>query len=86
MVDVKQGVIVGSKEDLNRVYEQYKADRRLEHLRRPGINFVPGMGPLKPALMLIGEAPGRLENAKHLPFVGQAGIALSNLLEDVGTD
>lgn len=75
---------VGSKQELADLYEAYKKDPRFDHLRRDTVNFVPGVGPLKPTLMLIGEAPGRMENAKRIPFVGQAGQALTNLLEDVG--
>lgn len=39
-----------------------------------------GVGPEQPALMLIGEAPGREEAAAGLPFVGKAGKQLNELL------
>ena len=48
--------------------------------------FVPGDGPLNPDIMLIGEAPGRLENAKRMPFVGRAGTNLVNILIDLDID
>jgi len=36
-------------------------------------NYVGGIGPLKPELMAIGEAPGQNENAQGIPFVGASG-------------
>lgn len=77
---------MGRKDDLQALNERYMSDERFQHFRDLHKNFVPGAGPLKPKLMLIGEAPGRMENAKRMPFVGQAGINLTNLLEDVGID
>jgi uracil-DNA glycosylase len=77
---------LSKKDELQALYEDYMIDERFEHFRDLHKNFVPGMGPLSPKLMLVGEAPGRMENAKRLPFVGQAGINLANLLEDVGID
>ena len=37
---------------------------------------VPGDGPSTARLMLVGEAPGREEDAQGKPFVGQAGTVL----------
>lgn len=70
---------------LDELYSKYQADERFHELRasHPGTFFVPGDGPMSPDYMLIGEAPGRLENAKRLPFQGRAGINLVNLLEDL---
>ena len=45
---------------------------------------VPGEGPNKPALMLIGEAPGKNEDLEGRPFVGAAGKKLSAMLESAG--
>lgn len=45
---------------------------------------VPGEGPEKPALMLIGEAPGKNEDLEGRPFVGAAGMKLSAMLESAG--
>jgi uracil-DNA glycosylase len=72
-------------DDLKLLYDAYYVDERFSHLRRidPPRKFVPGSGPLKASLMLVGEAPGRMENAKGMPFVGRAGINLTNLLDDV---
>lgn len=45
--------------------------------------YVPGRGNNdKPRLMLIGEAPGRIENAKRKPFVGPAGQKLTEFLKE----
>ncbi|MEC4677012.1 MAG: uracil-DNA glycosylase [Nitrospirota bacterium] len=35
-------------------------------------------------LMFIGEAPGRDEDIKGLPFVGEAGVLLTRLIEKMG--
>ena len=35
-------------------------------------------------VMLIGEAPGKQENEKGLPFVGKSGEQLDNLLKEAG--
>ncbi|MEM1619880.1 MAG: uracil-DNA glycosylase [Fervidicoccaceae archaeon] len=44
---------------------------------------VPGEGPPRAALMIVGEAPGRDEDASGRPFVGRAGRLLTSLLEEV---
>lgn len=46
--------------------------------------FVPGQGPARPKMMIIGEAPGRKEVTNFIPFSGQAGVELMNCLESVG--
>lgn len=73
-------------EDLQALNLEYLKDSRFEHMKLPGIRYVPGTGPLNPKLMLIGEAPGKLENARGVPFVGRAGENLMNILSDVGID
>lgn len=45
---------------------------------------VPGVGPANAEIMLIGEGPGANENEQGLPFVGQAGKFLSELLAQAG--
>lgn len=42
-----------------------------------------GEGPMQPALMLIGEAPGAQEAEQGRPFVGPAGKKLDMLLESI---
>lgn len=45
-----------------------------------------GCGPPDAELMLVGEAPGREEDRRGEPFVGQAGRKLDELLAEVGLD
>jgi uracil-DNA glycosylase len=45
---------------------------------------VPGDGPANAEVMFIGEAPGYWENERGLPFVGQAGQLLEELLQGIG--
>ena len=47
-------------------------------------NAVPGAGPANAEIMLIGEGPGFHENEQGLPFVGQAGKLLTELLAQGG--
>lgn len=72
--------------DLQDLYEEYITDPNFEHLREDGINFVPGSGALKPKVMIIGEAPGRMENAKKRPFIGPAGRVLTECLKEISLD
>ena len=37
-------------------------------------------------IMLVGEAPGKCENTKGIPFVGKAGDRLTKMLISVGFD
>lgn len=47
-------------------------------------NYVPGVGPLEPKLMIIGESPGRHENESGIPFVGPTGQLLDAALFKAG--
>ncbi len=47
-------------------------------------NFVPGAGPLNARLMLIGQAPGAMEDTARRPFVGRSGMLLDRFLKDAG--
>lgn len=78
--------MVSQREELDNLYKQYAADPRFNDLRKTGINLVTGKGPLNPKIMLIGEAPGHLENANRMPFVGKSGSNLTHLLTDNGLD
>lgn len=65
------------------VYWDYEKDPHFERMRLqvPGINLVPGQGPVPCQLMIIGEAPGGEENDKKKPFVGIAGQTLNEMLD-----
>ena len=43
-----------------------------------------GSGDADADLMFVGEAPGFHEDKQGIPFVGQAGKLLENLLEEIG--
>lgn len=45
---------------------------------------VPGAGNPEAALIFIGEGPGKNEDEQGLPFVGQAGRILTEMLEEIG--
>jgi len=49
-------------------------------------NFVFGAGNDNADLMLIGEAPGRDEDLKGIPFVGRAGQLLTLMLKAIGLE
>ncbi|EMG29145.1 uracil-DNA glycosylase [Listeria fleischmannii subsp. fleischmannii LU2006-1] len=46
--------------------------------------FVKGSGPVKPEVMLIGEAPGETEIHQLIPFSGRAGAELMKSLKRAG--
>ncbi|MFD1032836.1 uracil-DNA glycosylase [Metaplanococcus flavidus] len=50
----------------------------------PVEGFVRGSGPLRPAVMLVGEAPGENELETGIPFTGRAGKELVQSLASVG--
>jgi uracil-DNA glycosylase family protein len=45
---------------------------------------VAGVGPLRPALMLVGEQPGDQEDLRGQPFVGPAGQLLARAMARLG--
>ena len=47
---------------------------------------VPGEGNPRAEVMLIGEAPGRVEDETGKPFVGAAGKLLDELLREIGVN
>jgi len=47
---------------------------------------VPGVGPRRAAVLLLGEAPGAEEDRQGAPFVGRAGRLLDRLLATAGLD
>lgn len=46
--------------------------------------YVPGVGPMLPDLMAIGEAPGKYENEQGIPFVGPSGDILNECFYKAG--
>ncbi len=55
-------------------------------LKRLAKNTVFADGAPDAPIMFIGEAPGRDEDAKGVPFVGRAGKLLDRMLEPIGLD
>lgn len=47
-------------------------------------NYISGVGPLQPKLMIIGEAPGKYEDEQGIPFVGPTGSMLNEFLYKAG--
>ncbi len=54
------------------------------HLAAARTTVVFGAGDADADLMFVGEAPGRHEDERGLPFVGQAGKLLAELLGEIG--
>ena len=70
-------------EILNEIAAQVSVCDKCElHFSRK--NAVPGTGPANAKVMFIGEGPGFHENEQGLPFVGQAGKFLDELLIEAG--
>lgn len=74
---------MNKQHEIAKMNRNYERDGAFAHLRAHS-RFVPGDGPLGAKVMLIGEAPGRVENAEGRPFVGRAGALLDRMLEEYG--
>lgn len=70
------------QQELDSLYDDYKNDEVFDNLRGDDIGFVRGFGPFNPAIMIVGEAPGHLENEKGIPFIGRSGKYLSDFLKE----
>jgi DNA polymerase len=68
-----------SEETLEQIASEVSICENCE-LHKTRKKSVPGVGPANAEIMLIGEGPGFNENEQGLPFVGQAGKFLSELL------
>ncbi len=55
-------------------------------LYRNATQVVPGEGPARARLLLVGEQPGDQEDRRGRPFVGPAGGVLAKALVDAGID
>lgn len=53
-------------------------------LRNTATQAVPGRGSAQAEIVFIGEAPGKKEDEKGIPFIGSAGNFLSEMLGDIG--
>ena len=55
-------------------------------LYKHATHVVPGEGPARARIMMVGEQPGDQEDKQGKPFVGPAGGMLAKALEDAGID
>src|SRR3954451_82800 len=72
------------REELKQVYREAAGCTRCPQLAAARHTVVFGSGSADAALMFVGEAPGRNEDEQGLPFVGQAGRLLDELLGEIG--
>lgn len=70
-------------ERLQKLRDKIIADTTLP-LRETATQLVFGEGDPNAAIYFLGEAPGRFEDLKGRPFVGQAGKLLDKLLAEIG--
>src|SRR3954462_5749214 len=74
------------REELKAVFRQASGCTRCPQLAQTRNTVVFGSGNADADLMFVGEAPGRSEDEQGVPFVGQAGRLLSELLADIGME
>ena len=55
-------------------------------LYRDATQVVPGEGPARAKLLVVGEQPGNQEDLEGRPFVGPAGRMLDRAVEEAGID
>ena len=72
------------REELKAVWQQAAACTRCPQLAATRQSVVFGAGNADADLMFVGEAPGANEDRQGLPFVGQAGRLLDQLLSEIG--
>ena len=72
------------REELKAVFHQAKGCARCPQLAATRTTVVFGSGHADADLMFVGEAPGRHEDLQGVPFVGQAGKLLDQLLGEIG--
>jgi DNA polymerase len=72
------------REELLAVFHQAKGCTRCPQLAATRTTVVFGSGNADADLMFVGEAPGRHEDLQGVPFVGQAGKLLDQLLGEIG--
>jgi uracil-DNA glycosylase family 4 len=72
------------REELKAVFQQASACTRCPQLAGTRTTVVFGSGNADAELMFVGEAPGANEDKQGLPFVGQAGRLLEQLLNEIG--
>ena len=74
------------REALKELYGTCRGCVRCPQLAASRQNVVFGAGNADADLMFVGEAPGKNEDERGLPFVGQAGKLLDQLLSEIGLE
>jgi DNA polymerase len=78
---------MNTKEDkLQQLEQQIIADNPCPELKDGATKLVFGVGNADAEVVFIGEAPGKNEDLKGVPFVGAAGRFLDEMLESIGMD
>jgi DNA polymerase len=74
-------------EKLIELKEEYSACKKCKELVDYRTNIVFGMGQEKNCkIMIIGEAPGKQEDIKQIPFIGRSGKILTQLLKEINIE
>jgi uracil-DNA glycosylase len=76
--------VIGNKESAMALLREEIGDCRRCKLSQKRTHIVFGEGNPDARLMFIGEAPGREEDVQARPFVGDAGMLLTRLIEKMG--
>jgi uracil-DNA glycosylase family 4 len=74
------------REALKAVFHESRGCTRCPELAATRTQVVFGAGNADADVMFLGEAPGANEDRKGLPFVGQAGRLLDQLLVEIGLE
>src|ERR671922_1427148 len=74
---------MSDEKKLEKLAKQIKVCTLCE-LHRSRTEAVPGEGPTRAEIMLIGEGPGASEDKQGRPFVGASGKFLDELLAQAG--
>lgn len=69
-------------QELKKINERWQKDCRCE-LKKTATRAVFGDGPANADIVFIGEAPGKSEDEKGIPFVGAAGKFLAEMLQEI---
>lgn len=83
-----ESAATGAARACNTIAELEAAIRAFEGcaLKATATNTVIARGNPQARLMIVGEAPGRDEDAQGLPFVGESGQLLDKMLSAIGRD
>jgi uracil-DNA glycosylase len=76
---------MNKKRELEKLNQEIKNCKKCP-LWKTRKNAVPGEGPVNAKVILVGQAPGAMEDLKGVPFCGRSGKFLDNLLKIAGID